>query len=292
MHKTQPRLTDELYETLLNTTDDVVFLLDRDQRYVGIWGRWLAESGRTAADFVGRRPAEVLGEGARQFLEGTAERVLAGERVTCEHWLDVPWGPRVYYQTMLSPVRDPDSGEITGLVGFSRNLTELKAARDDLEHMALHDPLTALPNRAAFQHAVERAAAKAERGISSALMFLDIDNFKSCNDVGGHTLGDKVLAEIGRSLRENVREPDIVARIGGDEFGVLLEAVTPAQAVERAEGLAEDVHTLGLRHALDIDLSVGIVAVVPGLGFDAALATADLAMYRAKETHTRVFLAS
>ncbi|MBA4370221.1 MAG: hypothetical protein C0418_01410 [Coriobacteriaceae bacterium] len=291
MYERAVRLSEELYETLLNAADDVVFLLDRDQRYIGIWGRWIEGSGRTASDFIGKTPADIFGEGTRGFLEGTAARVLAGETVTCEGWFDVPWDGRIYYQTVLSPIRDA-SAQIIGLVGVSRDITELKAARDGLEHMALHDSLTELPNRAAFKHAVERATAKAERGTSSALMFLDIDNFKSCNDIGGHTLGDKVLAEIGGALRDNVREPDIVARIGGDEFGVLLEAVTPALAMERAESLAETVHALGLTYDLDIDLSVGIVAVVPGLGFDAALATADRAMYRAKESEIRVFLAS
>lgn len=279
------------YETLLGAAEDMVFLLDGEQRYVGVWGRWITEHGVEVSDFLGKTSGEVFGAQNRDFYESMHVRVLAGESLSYEQWVDTTWGKHVYYRTTLSPMLGED-GAVLGIVGVSHDVTDLKQARDRLEHMAFHDSLTDLPNRASFKHAVERATAKAERGTASALMFVDVDNFKSCNDVGGHALGDTVLAEVGHVLREHVREPDIVARVGGDEFGVLLEAVTPSQAVERAEQLAMAVHRLGRAHGLDIDLSVGIVAVVPGLGFDAALAGADSAMYRAKESGERVFLAS
>lgn len=286
-----PRFSELEYSTLLDAADDVVFLLDAEQRYIGIWGRWITEHGLDRSAFLGKTSWEIFGAETREVFEPLNDRVLAGEAVTYDRWFDVPWGEHVCYLTSLTPMRDP-SGDIVGVVGVGRDITKLKRAEEGLAHLAMHDPMTELPNRTAFQHAVERATSKAERGTSSALMFLDVDNFKSCNDVGGHRLGDIVLREIAAALRDRVREPDIVARIGGDEFGVLLEGVSPQQAVERAGELADAVRELGASHAVSIDLSVGIVAVTPGLGFDAALAQADSAMYRAKEARQRVFLAS
>lgn len=281
------RLTDEQFATLLNAADDVVFLLDEDQRYVGIWGRWMELHGLDPGHFLGRTSWEIFGEESRAFFEPLNDRVLAGEPITYERWFDVPWGETIYYQTALTPMRD-ERGRVVGIVGVGRDITELKRTRDDLEHMALHDPLTDLPNRIAFRHAAERASARARRGAPACLMFIDIDNFKSCNDVGGHVFGDQMLSEIGRVLRERVREPDIVARIGGDEFGVVLESATIDDARTRGNEISDAVRELGLRHALDIDLSIGVVAVEDGLGFDEALAAADKAMYRAKESGDRI----
>ncbi|MDH4139315.1 MAG: diguanylate cyclase [Coriobacteriia bacterium] len=274
-------LKPEQYDALLNAAGDVVFHLDAEQRYAGIWGRWLAVHGLTPAMFLGKTSWEIFGEETREFFEPLNERVLAGEDITYERWFDVPWGDRVYYQTALAPMSDAD-GAITGVVGVGRDITEIKRARDTLEHLATHDALTGLPNRVSLFHALERAAERVARGATAMLVFADIDRFKQANEIGGHAYGDELLADIGRALREVVRAPDIVARIGGDEFAVLMEGGDLQSAMKRADELRARVCEIGAEHGFEFDLSVGIAPIEPQMPADKALKAADEAMYEAK----------
>jgi diguanylate cyclase (GGDEF)-like protein/PAS domain S-box-containing protein len=279
-------LSAEQYDSLLDQAEDVIFLIGGDQRYLGMWGRWISEHGLDETDFIGKTSWDLFGQDTRDFFEPLNMRVLDGERVSYERWFDVPWGGRIFYQTRLTPLRD-DYGRIVGIIGIARDLTDLKEAHDRLEHAALHDPLTDLPNRTAFQNAVERAMAKSARGVESALLFVDVDDFKSCNESGGHALGDTVLTSIARALRNRVREPDIVARIGGDEFGIVLEGVDVEEARKRANELREAVRAIGRDVGYDLDLSVGVTPLRADSDFERTLAAADQAMYEAKGSHSK-----
>ena len=115
-----------------------------------------------------------------------------------------------------------------------RDVTERKLLEQTLEHMAMHDPLTDLPNRKLYDRELRRARARAEReGRSLALMLLDLDRFKQVNDTYGHQVGDQLLVEVARRLAGRVREGDLVARVGGDEFAVLAEGA-PAPRASRS----------------------------------------------------------
>lgn len=151
-----------------------------------------------------------------------------------------------------------------------------------LEWAVTHDGLTGLVNRSVLVAAIE---AQAPRDGSTAVLYLDLDDFKPVNDIHGHTLGDRVLAEVATRLRHAVRPTDVVARIGGDEFGVLcpdVEDVSVAQAL--AERLVAAVSEPMVIHGVDVQvgLSVGIAALVEGDDADLVLARADEALRRAK----------
>jgi len=166
---------------------------------------------------------------------------------------------------------------------------------DEIEHQALHDHLTGLPNRVLFRDRVEQAVlsiGRGERGF--AVMLLDLDRFKEINDTLGHESGDHVLVEVARRLRAAVRASDTVVRLGGDEFAVLARTVEHAEA---AQAVAD-----GVRAALggpitvadvliDLDASLG-VALAPDHGADVEtlIRRADIAMYLAKELRTGVEL--
>jgi diguanylate cyclase (GGDEF)-like protein len=152
----------------------------------------------------------------------------------------------------------------------------------ELEHLATHDELTGLPNRRLFEAETERAATFAKRGTVSTILFTDVDQFKTCNDVLGHAVGDQVLHEIAQGMKDVVRETDTVARIGGDEFGVVLWGQTGEAVVDISQRLSEAVVAIGLEHGLDIGLSIGAAALTPGTDASSVLAEADRRMYEAK----------
>jgi diguanylate cyclase (GGDEF)-like protein len=172
--------------------------------------------------------------------------------------------------------------------GRNRALRLAETMTEELRHMAQHDPLTDLPNRALFNDRLRHELARATRQHGRfAMLFLDLDHFKPVNDNYGHDVGDKVLRQIARRLQDCVRAADTVGRIGGDEFVVLMAELSDSdQILALAEKLREALRRSFVveGHELSISCSIG-VAVYPEDGTDAAALTkcADDAMYRAKE---------
>ena len=122
---------------------------------------------------------------------------------------------------------------------LQREMTERKQAEVQLKYLATHDYLTGIPNRYSFEKSLKKAVAKAKRGEKSALLFIDIDNFKLVNDTKGHAVGDDLLISVANAIMKHLRESDYLARLGGDEFGVLLEGVTVDEARIVAEKLRQ-----------------------------------------------------
>jgi diguanylate cyclase (GGDEF)-like protein len=152
-----------------------------------------------------------------------------------------------------------------------------------LEQLADSDTLTPLPNRRFFIRAVERAIAQlARHGTPSALLFVDVDRMKEINDTHGHSVGDAALVHTASILRDMVRTGDAVARIGGDEFGVLLDYADEAAAREKAATLCEAVAAQPLHGAIELGISVGITALGPDDTPETALNRADSGMYQVK----------
>lgn len=169
-----------------------------------------------------------------------------------------------------------------------RDVTERVELEERLSHLAFHDPLTGLPNRTLFldrlEHAIDREGRRTD---SIALLFLDLDNFKVINDSLGHEVGDELLVEVAQRLVSCVRPGDTVARLGGDEFTILLEDVT---GLEEANRVAERVVTefenafiLG-ENEFHVTASIGVVPSIAASSAGDLLRSADLAMYKAKES--------
>lgn len=180
-----------------------------------------------------------------------------------------------------------EHGEIVLISTIAHDITELKRAQHRLEHEANHDALTGLPNRAMLLEVGEQALGRALRhGTTTAVLFLDLDGFKEINDTLGHDAGDRVLVELGRSLRVGVRTGDLVARFGGDEFCVLCEGVESDQEVLDLGQRICDVVAIPMRvHGRDIQVgtSVGIALDRDGNETIGGLVrNADVALYRAK----------
>ena len=176
---------------------------------------------------------------------------------------------------------------LTGYVAMAYDVTSRREAEDQVQHMAMHDALTALPNRNMLQEQLRMSLASAEREQRTmAMMFLDLDRFKKINDTLGHHIGDSVIIEVGRRLKEAMRTSDIVARLGGDEFVILLTSLGDPADGERVAAKLLGLFIEPIRigpHELRVTPSIGL-ALYPTHGSDAItlMRHADLAMYQAK----------
>ncbi len=179
-----------------------------------------------------------------------------------------------------------DDSAIGGIVVTYHDITEHKSFEAELRHLAFHDGLTNLPNRALAMDRLDRALTRSDRTHDSvAVLFLDLDNFKVINDSLGHQIGDQLLLEMARRLQQCVRPEDTVARIGGDEFTIILEKVAGlGDAIHIAERIATLLHepVRVSSHEFVTTFSIGIAMSRGQDTSDGLLRDADLAMYRAK----------
>jgi diguanylate cyclase (GGDEF)-like protein len=173
-----------------------------------------------------------------------------------------------------------------GTVLLVEDITERRNAEARINHLARFDELTGLPNRVSFQNELERELADSQNWSRlSALLFVDLDQFKQVNDTLGHPAGDRLLCSVSSRLREIMRPEDYVARFGGDEFVVFLRnirsnedaATIAARIVDRVSETYEIDH-----HMVEIGASIGIAMTSPGIGPDHLMRNADMALYRAK----------
>lgn len=244
----------------------------------------------TWLEFTGRRFEDEVGEGWTagvhpEDLESCL-RVWTGSFASrapfeMEYRLRCHDGVYRWIRDFGRPLDGPN-GEFLGYIGACYDITDLRQMAEDLAHLASHDPLTGLANRHAFEDAAALANSAARRGFPATVLFADLDRFKQANDRFGHEYGDRVLKEIAAALRAAVRDIDLVARIGGDEFGILLRGQEP-DAVAEVEGrLREAVEHTGRQHGLDISLSTGSAIMDGGRSASQVLAEADDRMYQAK----------
>jgi diguanylate cyclase (GGDEF)-like protein/PAS domain S-box-containing protein len=196
-------------------------------------------------------------------------------------------GSTIFGELSVSAIKN-DEGEVIGFRGIARDITERKRLEQKLADMATHDHLTGLPNRLLLSDRLAVGLAQTQRNNTSlALMMLDLDRFKTVNDTFGHTVGDELLRAAGRRLLSLVRRSDTVARMGGDEFVVLLLQVAKMEDVigvaQKIQGAFRKPFVLG-PHQIRVTTSIGI-AVYPEDGGDieTLFKNADTAMYWAKE---------
>jgi diguanylate cyclase (GGDEF)-like protein/PAS domain S-box-containing protein len=197
-------------------------------------------------------------------------------------------GSEVWISCSAQPIFD-GAGEFVGYRGVDVDITELTLAQQELEQMALHDPLTGLANRRKFKTRYELEVARQQRtGGSLALLLIDIDHFKDVNDSLGHLVGDECLRHIANVLSGNLRVVDLVARFGGEEFLVLLSDTGLDEAVRVADTLravVDEAIIPGPGHeALHLTVSIGVAARAADdeRGFDKLLEEADIGVYAAK----------
>lgn len=274
------------FDTALNNMPNGLYMINADG-YIAVVNRVFTEmmrlnkdmvrGGATVRDIVAEAiAANTLSQASAQAIIAEVEASRAGDIVTIDA---SPTGERA-----LSWTFQPMEGG--GTVVLVEDVTERRNAEAKISHMARVDELTGLPNRVSFRDEIEQLLATPVRGAPlSALLFIDLDQFKQVNDTLGHPSGDKLLCAVTARLRRLLRPEDFVARFGGDEFVVFQRGIHSA---EDAASLARRiVDRLSERyeidhHLVEIGASIGIALTSPDVSADILLKNADMALYRAK----------
>lgn len=286
------RASEKLLRSVTDNLPALVSFIDTDERFQFNnlpYEKWF---GRPLSQITGRPVAEVMSAADYARQKRHYERARHGKLAEFEFEAMRDGVPH-FFQAAYLPQFD-DDGKLSGVCGMINDITSLKQVENQLRILARHDTLTGLPNRHQFDDKLADAMARSRRsGQPMALMFLDIDHFKSINDSVGHQGGDAVLREFAQRLIAAVRATDTVARLAGDEFVIVLEGLhlpdesaTVAHKIIAAMTRSFDV--LGKSHA--VTTSIGI-AIGDGDDSDgeALLRRADEALYDAKAAGRNTF---
>ncbi len=274
--------------TVFENTSEGIIITDPERRILAV--------NRAFTEITGYSEQEALGETPSLLQSGRHDEAFYQAMwATLEatgQWRGEFWNRRsngdIYPQlSTISAVQD-QAGRLTHYIAVFGDITQLKRSEEELYRLAHQDALTGLPNRALLRARLEQSISRAQReGSMLALLFLDLDLFKSVNDTLGHPVGDALLQSVATAMATKVRAADSIARLGGDEFVVLMETIeepnVAAQLSRRLLDVFAHPFDAGGRE-LYITASIGIsIFPMDGQDMDALLSNADVAMYQAKE---------
>ena len=286
-------IREQEWRTLVESSPDTIARYDTECRRIYINPALCAVLGGSLATMMNKKPSEFPGGPEYSEYESSLRRVfITGQDAEFELITESATGTKIYHLIRMTAERDL-SGSITAVIAVGRDISELNAQRQHTLRMAFYDPLTDLPNRRflidRLQHAL---VSSAHNRLYGALIFIDLDNFKTLNDTLGHGVGDLLLKQVAQRLTACVRQEDTVARVGGDEFVIVLENLSQheQQATRQLETLAKKIlvtlshpyHLAGYdRHSTP---SIGIVLFSGDkTPIDDLMKQADIAMYQAKK---------
>ncbi|MFT5719922.1 MAG: diguanylate cyclase (GGDEF)-like protein/PAS domain S-box-containing protein [Motiliproteus sp.] len=280
-----------LLQSVINAIPTPLFFKDSGGIYLGC--------NQAFEEFVGKTRDKLIGKGvfelwekslAQAYFDADAALIQSGGKQVYEVQVEYADGllrDVVFHKSVFYAKAE----NISGLVGVLIDVTERKCAENKLQKLAITDALTGLHNRHYLYEALDGACKRAKRYDSHlAVLFLDLDGFKAINDAYGHAVGDQLLAEVARVLRESVRESDLVARFGGDEFVIVLEnrvfgKEKPEPSAQIAQKLIDSVgQPFQIQgETLTIGTSIGIARYpLNGSDSQSLIKHADVGLYEAK----------
>jgi diguanylate cyclase (GGDEF)-like protein/PAS domain S-box-containing protein len=284
-------LTDELcFHALMDNTADSIYFKDRECRLQRVSRKMALDLGfQTQAEIYGKTDVELFGEefGRRTMVDDT--RIMETEKplIGLIENRRLKNGQLNWTLTSKLPIYT-EEGVLIGLMGITREINELKENEINLQYLATHDALTDLPNRYLMNDRLEQILGLAKRSPSIfALVYIDLNGFKEINDSYGHDIGDLLLNQVAKRLKDCARPTDTVARLGGDEFLIVFAAITRSQDVTVVANKVEACFDRPFAiesHRLKIKASIG-VSLYPDHGEDqeTLIKAADYAMYLSKK---------
>jgi diguanylate cyclase (GGDEF)-like protein/PAS domain S-box-containing protein len=283
------RQSEEKYRTILESIQDGYFEIDLTGKYTFFNDSMCRIHGYSKEELMGMNNRQHTDkENAKKVFQTFNNVYNTGVPAEGFDWQIIRKdGTKRYIETSVSPKKD-SSGKPTGFRGIIRDITERKRAEERIQYLATHDALTGLPNRTMFIQLLNQAIRYAQRNKRQlAVFFIDLDRFKIINDTMGHEAGDQLLQEIAKRFKQSLRAVDVVGRLGGDEFIMLIEEVAEWSqfALIAQKLLSSAMKPIVLQgEECQITASIGI-SLYPKDGTDeqTLMKNADMAMYFAKE---------
>lgn len=276
-----------LFKRMFENTSEGIMITDTQGNILSVNPAFTETTGYSGQEVLGKNP-NILNSGrqGKEFYINMWSSIHETGRWEGEIWNRRKNGEIYPEWLSINAVRD-EYGNITNYVGIFTDITERKQVEDHFKYLAHYDTLTGLPNRFLFNKELDRAIDQTEPGQILAVLFLDMDRFKLINDTLGHTAGDRVLKELAKRLKKVVREQDIIARLAGDEFTILL---TDLEDYEEVVSVVKRIITAGSEPYIlqgkefFVSISIGI-SLYPehGDNNEDLIKNADSAMYRAKK---------
>lgn len=278
---------------MIDAVPAMITYLDTQERYLFCNQPYMDMLGLAGDRLLGRSLKEVLGAELHTRLQPHREQVLSGERAHYERQHIRPDGSVRDLSVTFVPHWD-EQGRVQGFFSLTLDITERKQLERKLAHTAQHDALTGLPNRALYQDRLQQAIERYKRSKTQfALLYLDIDHFKTINDTRGHAVGDRLLKEFSVRIRQCLRASDTAARLGGDEFALILEgpisqdaAMAVAQKIITAMQPPFDLDGSPLQVTASVGVATAAGATLSGVELEAL---ADAALYDAKAKGKNAF---
>jgi diguanylate cyclase (GGDEF)-like protein/PAS domain S-box-containing protein len=273
--------SEEKYRSLIESTDDSIYMIDRDGTYLFVNKQVLTRLCVTETNIIGKRYSEFHDAEDTIEFAGYVEKVFetaSSHRYEHKSGKD---GQRYMLRT-LSPIVDGHTGQVRFVAVVSKEITDLKKTEEKLKYLSLHDPLTNLYNRAYFEEEMHRL--DNNRFDLVGLIMCDIDGLKLVNDTLGHDRGDELLAIASQVIRRSFRESDVVARVGGDEFAILLPNSPRPKVEEICARIKTSVVDYNRKNPrLPLGISTGFsIRTGPGQSMAELYREADNAMYKEK----------
>ena len=294
----QLRDSENLFRSFMNNSNFIAWMKDENGRYVFINKPYEQRFNIAPDSWTGRTTTEIFNSDiAQQYTANDRTVIENGVPIVAEEKFPEADGSTTYWLCIKFPYIDATGQRFIG--GMALDITERKAAEEKIENLAFYDPLTNLPNRRLLLDRLAHILNNASRQPTlCALLFIDLDNFKTLNDTRGHNHGDALLQQVALRLSQSVRKGDTLARLGGDEFVLLLENLSadPLQAANQTEVVVDKI-LAALRQPYDIDgnlhnstPSIGITLLGDyEEAVEEPLRRADLAMYQAKAAGRNTF---
>jgi diguanylate cyclase (GGDEF)-like protein/PAS domain S-box-containing protein len=289
--KLQEQVNEQNYllDTMLNNIDAHIYVKDCERTFLYVNSRVAKLFGNKAENIIGKKDTEVLPkEVAEHFYQSDKQVFSTNQKQVIAETSQNDDGETCHYISTKVPFNQPD--KLPALIGFSTDVTELFNLKEEFKKRANTDPLTNLYNRRFFTKQAGREYQHAKRySLSMTLISIDIDHFKSINDQYGHPTGDQVLIKVAKQLQENLRQTDILARIGGEEFSILLPETSSQSAMIFAERIRENQSKLIItgdwQGAITLSVSIGVSSLLSSdVAFDDLFSRADKALYQAKNS--------
>jgi diguanylate cyclase (GGDEF)-like protein/PAS domain S-box-containing protein len=277
----------QLLDTVLDNVDAYIYMKNSDRTFKYVNSKVAELFGDTVENIVGKKDTEILPKEVAEHFNQSDQKVFDTNKkqVIEESTEDEEGNVQRYISTKIPYHQE---GEIPALIGFSTNVTELYLLKEEFKKQANTDPLTELYNRRYFTEHAEREFHRAKRHLRSmSLISIDIDYFKEINDQYGHPVGDRVLIAVAKCILPCVRQEDILARIGGEEFSILL----PDTSLQAAKVVGERIRlnqsnlliTGQWQGEIKLTVSIGISHLkIEDKNFDELFSRADQALYQAK----------